>query len=160
MGAVKERLGTPSGEFDFVINLLGGQHIFAGPVLTPFDAHEHILQGFPNTALIHLVQNVSVMQHADMLEKAVGISLRTFQRRRKDNATKPLSQEQSGRTWKFAEVLAKAVTLFGSQEEAEEWLSRPAIGLNQQRPIDLMATTAGVEIVETHLERLQYGVYA
>ena len=28
------------------------------------------------------------------------------------------------------------------------------------RPIDLLATTAGVEIVEQYLERLEYGVYA
>jgi uncharacterized protein (DUF2384 family) len=32
--------------------------------------------------------------------------------------------------------------------------------LNQRRPIDLLATTAGVELVEEFLERLEYGVYA
>jgi len=51
-------------------------------------------------------------------------------------------------------------TALGSQEDAEAWLSRPEIGLNQQRPIDFLATTAGVEIVEDHLERLEYGAYA
>ncbi|MBB4366824.1 putative toxin-antitoxin system antitoxin component (TIGR02293 family) [Bradyrhizobium sp. CIR18] len=54
----------------------------------------------------------------DSLEKAFGMSLRTFQRR-KGAPDKPLSQEQSGRTWKFAEILAKATDVFGSQEEAE-----------------------------------------
>jgi hypothetical protein len=53
---------------------------------------------------------------------------------------KPLNQEQSGRTRKFAEVLAKATTVFGSREEVERWLKRPAIGLEQWRPIDLLAT--------------------
>ena len=33
------------------------------------------------------------------------------------------------------------------------------LGLDQRRPIDLLATTAGVEIVENHLERIEYGVY-
>jgi len=33
------------------------------------------------------------------------------------------------------------------------------MGLNQRRPIDLLATPAGVEMVETFLERLDYGVY-
>lgn len=87
------------------------------------------------------------------------MSLRTFQRR-KDAPDKPLSQEQSGRTWKFAEILAKATDVFGSQEEAEQWLERPAIGLDQRRPIDLLATPAGVELVEQYLTRLAYGVYA
>ncbi|MCP1838249.1 putative toxin-antitoxin system antitoxin component (TIGR02293 family) [Bradyrhizobium sp. USDA 4524] len=87
------------------------------------------------------------------------MSLRTFQRR-KDAPDKPLSQEQSGRTWKFAEILAKATDVFGSQEEAEQWLERPAIGLDQRRPIDLLVTPAGVELVEQYLTRLAYGVYA
>ena len=46
-----------------------------------------------------------------------------------------------------------------SRAEAEQWLERAAIGLDQRRPIDLLATTAGVEIVENHLERIEYGAY-
>ena len=51
------------------------------------------------------------------------MSLRTFQRRR-DTPKRPLSLEQSGRTWKFAEILARATALLGSQESAEQWLER------------------------------------
>jgi putative toxin-antitoxin system antitoxin component (TIGR02293 family) len=86
------------------------------------------------------------------------MSLRTFQRY-KDMPDKVMSHEQSGRTWKFAEILAKATTVFGSQERAEQWLERPATGLNRRRPIDLLSTPAGVELVEDFLERLEYGVY-
>ncbi|MFK4650563.1 hypothetical protein ABIF97_000497 [Bradyrhizobium japonicum] len=46
----------------------------------------------------------------------------------------PLSPEQSGRTWKLAGVLAKATSIFDSMQEAEQWLERPAIGLNRMRP--------------------------
>jgi len=70
-----------------------------------------------------------------------------------------LNQEQSSRTWKFAEILAKATAVLGSKDEAEQWLQRPAIGLAQRRPIDLLATPAGVEMVEDLLERMEYGVY-
>ena len=28
--------------------------------------------------------------------------------------------------WKFAEVLAKATEVFGSQTDAEQWMERPA----------------------------------
>jgi putative toxin-antitoxin system antitoxin component (TIGR02293 family) len=57
-------------------------------------------------------------------------------------------------------LLTKATAVFGTQDEAEQWFERPAIGLNQKRPIDLLTTPAGVKIVEDHLERLAYGVYA
>jgi putative toxin-antitoxin system antitoxin component (TIGR02293 family) len=87
------------------------------------------------------------------------MSLRTRQRQ-KAISEKPLNPERSGRTWKFAEILAKATAVLGSPEEAEQWLERPAIGLDQQRPIDLLSTPAGVEMIEDLLERLEYGVYA
>ena len=83
----------------------------------------------------------------------------TYQRHAAVSA-KPLSPEQSGRTWKLAEILAKAISVFGSKEEAEQWLERPAMGLDQRKPIDLLATPAGVELVEDFLVRLEYGVYA
>lgn len=60
---------------------------------------------------------------------------------------------------KFAEILAKATELFGSRQEAEHWLDRPAIGLNRHRPIDLLATPAGAELVKTFLSQIEFGVY-
>jgi len=146
-------------ELQRVAELLGGVQVFQHPLRTPLDAHEMLLKGLPGKALNHLVENLVVLKRPGSLEKAVGMSLRTFQRR-KDAPSKPLGQEQSGRTWKFAEIFAKATEVFGSQEEAEQWLDRPAIGLDQRRPIDLLATPAGVELVEDFLQRLEYGVYA
>ena len=117
-----------------------------------------LLEGLPGAALTHLVDGFLVLHRTESLEQAVGISLRTFQRH-KDVPRRPLSVEQSGRTWKFAEILARATAVLGSQEEAEQWLERPATGLDQRRPLDLLATPAGVQIVEDFLRRLEYGVY-
>lgn len=141
-----------------VADLLGGPRILSRRITSTLDAHELLLDGLPGSALTHFVSHLVFIQ-TDSLEKAFGMSLRTFQRR-KDTPDKPLSQEQSGRAWKFAEILAKATDVFGSQEEAEQWLERPAIGLEQRRPIDLLATPAGIELVEQYLTRLAYGVYA
>lgn len=149
---------TEAMELQRIANLLGGPRILRHRLTNPLDAHELLLQGLPGEALRHLVDTSVILRKPASLEKAVGISLRTFQRRR-DAPAQPLSQEQSGRTWKFAEILAQATAVFGSREEAEQWLERPAIGLDQRRPIDLLATPAGVAIVEDFLERVKYGVY-
>ncbi|MDQ0392618.1 type II RES/Xre toxin-antitoxin system antitoxin [Labrys monachus] len=142
-----------------VVELLGGSRVFARAMNEPLDAHEMLLEGLPGHALTHLIENLRILPRTASLEKAVGMSLRTFQRRR-DAPSRVLSLEQSGRTWKFAEILARATALLGSQTDAEQWLEQPAIGLNQRRPIDLLSTPAGVEMVENYLERLEYGVYA
>ncbi|PDS99297.1 antitoxin [Rhizobium sp. S9] len=147
------------GELQKIEALLGGSRILSRRLTNALDAHELLLHGLPASALDHLVGTLVVIGKNESLEKAVGMSLRTWQRR-KDTPSKPLSQEQSGRTWKFVEILAKATDIFGSQAEAEQWLERPAVGLDQRRPIDLLATPAGVELVEDHLDRLEYGVYA
>ena len=141
-----------------VAAILGGPRVLKWKLRDPLDAHEMLLRGLPGVALTYLVDSLALLNDPVSLEKAVGISLRTLQRR-KGNPAKPLSQEQSGRVWKFAEILARATAVLGSRTEAEQWLERPAIGLDQRRPIDLLATAAGVEIVENHLERLEYGVY-
>jgi putative toxin-antitoxin system antitoxin component (TIGR02293 family) len=140
-----------------IADLLGGRRNLGSRIESELDAHELLLRGLPGAALDSLVQNLVVIDF-DEASKAIGMSLRTYQRH-KDAPSKPLSLEQSGRTWKFAEILAKATRLFGSQEEAEQWLERPAIGLDQQRPVDLLTTPAGVKLVEDYLGRLEYDVY-
>jgi putative toxin-antitoxin system antitoxin component (TIGR02293 family) len=124
----------------------------------PLDVHEALSHGLPRGALTHLIGHVAVLRDPASLDRAVGVSQRTIQRF-KLAPDKKLSAEQSGRAWKFAEILAKATEVLGSQEEAEDWLKRPAMALNQQRPIDLLATPAGAKLVETLLVRIQYGVY-
>jgi len=141
-----------------VSSLLGGTQILRRALRNTLDAHEMLLRGLPGQALSNLIDSLVILDRTTSLEKAVGISLRTFQRRR-DEPSKLLSKEQSGRTWKFAEILAKATEVLGSQKEAEEWLERPAIGLNRQCPIDLLETPAGVELVEDYLTQIEYGVY-
>jgi putative toxin-antitoxin system antitoxin component (TIGR02293 family) len=142
------------------VELLGGRRTLHRPVRNRLEAHDLLQEGLPGHALNHLVNYVGILRvpHRGSLEKAIGISLRTYQRRR-DALDKRLSLEQSGRTWKFAEILGRAIELFGSQAEAEAWLERPAMALEQRRPIDLLSTPAGVESVEDHLTRLEYGVY-
>jgi putative toxin-antitoxin system antitoxin component (TIGR02293 family) len=142
-----------------VTGLLGGAAVFGRSLGTgALDAHFLIEAGIPNRAVDHLVHSLKVMGQ-ESIEQAIGISLRTLQRKEK-KPRELLSHEQAGRAWQFAELLAKATVVFGAQDAAEQWFERPAIGLNQKRPIDLLTTPAGVKVVEDHLERLAYGVYA
>jgi putative toxin-antitoxin system antitoxin component (TIGR02293 family) len=93
---------------------------------------------------------------------ALGMSPRNFQRRKaaaQKNNRATLSAEESSKLWKFAEILARATKTLGSQQAAETWLSNPQMGLEWKRPVDLLATIQGSELVETLLMRMEYGVY-
>lgn len=137
--------------------LLGGKRVLKQAVTDSLGAHRLIASGLPGEALSYLESRLTVLD-AVAIEKAIGMSLRTLQRRRADPG-QPLSVDQGGRVWKFAEILAKATEVMGSQRDAEEWLTEPAIGLNGYRPLDLLATSAGADLVEAYLGQIEYGVY-
>lgn len=139
--------------------LLGGQRTIRRPIRTSLEAHDLLMHGLPSSALVHLAREVSFLGSDAALEKAIGISTRTLQRRKREEGERVLNTEQSSRTWKFAEILGRATEIFGSREAAEDWMSTPALGLDNRRPIDLLATAIGVEAVEDYLTRIDYGVY-
>lgn len=145
------------GSFAEIVNFLGGKQVFKKSITSKLDVHEIILKGIPGGALTYMVKHIKTMKPVDLVQ-AVGISIRTAQRRA-GTPQKPLNQDQGGRAWKFAEVLTAATRVFGSQTEAEIWLTSPALALDQRRPVDLLSSPAGVEMVEQLLGRLEYGVY-
>src|SRR3546814_2433 len=97
-----------NGEIGVVVNIIGGQTLFNRPILDRLDAHRAIEHGFPASVLSKLVANVAIIQRDDVFQKALGISRRTMFRTKLPDAKKLLSNEQSGRAWKFAEIVAKA----------------------------------------------------
>jgi putative toxin-antitoxin system antitoxin component (TIGR02293 family) len=137
--------------------MMGGTRALGRVVTDDMSAHDVLSTGLPAKALTYLVENLKVIGFDPSLEKAVGLSYRTYLRSKKDR--KHLSLEQSGRAWKFAEILARATSLLGSQEAAEVWLETPAIALDGRRPIDLLSTPAGTAALEIFMGRLEYGVY-
>ncbi|MBV9989770.1 MAG: DUF2384 domain-containing protein [Alphaproteobacteria bacterium] len=147
-----------SDELERVQEIFGGRQALGQVLETGFDAHQMLDKGLKSKALVHLVQKQVKHIPRDAVLKAIGMSERTYQRHKK-TPNKPVSSDQSGRAWKFAEVLAEATRVMGGQDLAEEWLERPALALNRRRPIDLLSTPAGTEMVMNLLGRLKYGVY-
>jgi len=149
--------GEANQELQVISDLLGGRQILGSAIESELEAHELLRRGLPRASVDSLIEKLRIIPVVEASE-ALGVSPRTLQRHKSDPAA-ALDVQQSGRAWKFAEILAKATRVLGSQDEAEQWLKRPAIGLNQERPLDLLTTPAGVKLVEDYLGRLEYSVY-
>jgi putative toxin-antitoxin system antitoxin component (TIGR02293 family) len=156
-GVIEADLKWRAGYLEDVSTLLGGRRVLGSMIESDLEAHELLHRGLPRGALTSLLRKLHGFPVIEVSE-ALGISPRTLQRHKSTPAVY-LDVQQSGRTWKFAEILTKATRVLGSQAEAEQWLRRPAIGLDQRRPVDLLTTPAGVTLVEDYLERLEYDVY-
>lgn len=138
------------------LNLLGGKK-FWNHVRTKSEVHSAIVGGVPYGSLIFLVSNAKGLEEEDVV-KVLGISSRTL-RRQSETPQKTMPADLASKAWMLAETLAKATEIFGSKEEAERWMSKPAMGLDGQRPIDMLQTMQGTEVVDDFLGRLEYGVY-
>lgn len=126
-------------------------------VTSPYEIHRLIEKGFASAGVIKFLEEVDLLQDKKIAVKVLGISERTLYRRRDKPDT--LSPEESGRAWRFAETLTRAEDVFGSTEAAQRWLDTPAIALEGRKPLDLITTPIGHDLVDDLLTRLDYGVY-
>jgi putative toxin-antitoxin system antitoxin component (TIGR02293 family) len=138
-----------------IADVLGGERVLKCRLDDAFDVHRLLVRGLPSRAAHHLVGKLGLLAASPGIERAIGMSRRTLARKKSGY----LSVEQSGRLWRLAEAIAAAIDVFGSRQAAEAWLGRPAMGLNRERPLDLIATPPGQDEVISFLERVKYGVY-
>lgn len=89
------------------------------------------------------------------LSARLGLSRATIVKRK---ATGRLTPDESGKVVCFARLLGHAVHLFGSLEEARQWLKAPQRGLHGAVPLDYAKTDLGAREVETLLTRMDYGI--
>lgn len=71
-----------------------------------------------------------------------------------------LTEQQSDLLMRAALIYAMAHRVFGDPQRANRWMKRPHRGLEGKRPIELLRSRVGAEVVEETLGRIEYGVYA
>jgi len=138
-------------------DLLGGARLIKRRPSSRAEVHAMLVDGIPYAVLFHLTSGIRALPEQDVFN-VVGISERTL-RRQKDTPRKTMPADLASRTWLFAETLAQAAEVFGGREDAERWMSGEVMGLDGARPIDLMRTVQGTELVNEFLARLEHGVY-
>lgn len=140
------------------VEFMAGQRWFKTVPQSRAEIHGALVKGVPYALLVNLVAQLTALK-AEEVADAVGISARTL-RRQKDQPGKLMPPDLASRTWQLAELMVQASAVFGSRAEAERWMARPATGLDGARPIDLLRTLQGAELVTEFLGRLEHGVYS
>lgn len=118
--------------------------------------------------LIHLIQEGLPVHELDALQESLnipmdkliprlGIPKATLHRRK---ARGRLDPGESDRVLRFARLMGRAVTVFGNEDDARQWLSSPQFGLGGAIPLDYAKTEVGAREVENLLGRIEYGVYS
>lgn len=145
--------------FDYapLIALLGGRRVVRRLIQNEEQAHDAVHQGLPARAMIELTRQLPGIDVRE-LQEVMGISARSFARRKASPGTR-LSPHESSNVWRLAQLMTQATRVLGAQEAAERWFSQPALALSNRRPIDLLKTLPGTQLVQDLLTRMEYGVY-
>ena len=89
--------------------------------------------------------------------RIVGLSERSFLRRRKQRKLSPI---ESDRLYRLAEIVAHANRVFEDTAETASWLRAHIPELGEARPLDLLSTEAGTRQVDEVLHRIEHGFVA
>lgn len=95
--------------------------------------------------------------HLDEVAKLLRLNSRTLRRLDKG---KPLNMDISEKLVNLLRLYKLGLEIFGDTATFNSWLRRSIAGLGHQKPIYIMHTAIGIEIIMDELERLAYGVYS
>jgi len=146
------------------LELLGGSktlkiHGLEHQPLSRIELHKAMRRGaFSYAVLDTLLAGLGALKKKDVAD-VLGVSARTLDRQRSAPG-RSMPAGVASRTWMLAETMAKASEVFGGVRQAEAWMDKPAMGLDGCRPIEMLQTLQGAEVVNDFLTRLEYGVYS
>lgn len=127
-----------------VLRLLGGS---VGDTLDAL-----IRSGIPLVALDNL------SEHGVDVTRLGLINRRTLRHRRQKSES--LSSDEGDRLYRLSRIVVLAEDVFGNQEKAARWLSKPRRALDGLSALEAIKTTPGFLAVEELLEQLRHGYVA
>jgi putative toxin-antitoxin system antitoxin component (TIGR02293 family) len=85
----------------------------------------------------------------------MNVSLKTLLRYKQQN--KKLSATKSERVLKLIALYKKGNEIFGDSAAFRRWLEKPAYGLSDMTPLELMHTSGGIDLIREELSRIESG---
>ncbi len=144
--------------FSGIINLIGGQALLKHPIKNNFDWIDLIRNGLPGSVINILAKNISFSE--EEISKIIHISSRSLQRWTKETKNKILDKETSAKTIELASLFSKGASVFGSIDAFTQWLRLNNSALENKKPIELLDTSIGFDIINDELGKIEYGVFA
>ncbi|GMR24383.1 MAG: DUF2384 domain-containing protein [Acidobacteriota bacterium] len=136
-----------------VLELLGGPKSFPGKFETVLDLVDLGERGLTKASLQELANflELSTAQMARLLP----ITERTIQRR---SRSARLSRAVSDHLMEIACVAVRGIDTFGNKEKLLTWMQRPNVALGNRKPMDLLASKLGIDLVIDELGRIEHGL--
>ncbi len=90
-----------------------------------------------------------------MVAKFLHVTSRSLSRYIEDD--RKLDASKSEAILKLIALYKKGTDVLGSKDEFNSWLAKPAFGLRNMVPFQLMETSSGIDLIDEELDRIAYG---
>lgn len=117
------------------------------------------MNGFQLKAALAMILSSTLYSSSDVSKRIIGMSIRTAKKMAAQDEFAKLSPKQSAIALHYAQTLELAITVFGNQRLAEDWLKKPCRSTLGKSPLELIDNSLGFQVVLEYLERMEYGVY-
>lgn len=91
------------------------------------------------------------------LAQILNLSERTLQRK---GASQPISFNTSDKLIELVRLFHKGMHVFNTKELFLAWLHHTSRAFSGEKPIKLIESSLGIELVNDELERIQHGIFA
>ena len=91
----------------------------------------------------------------NLVEFALNKSMKTFRNYKLKKTV--LDANTSEKLLKLFALYSKGIEVFGSLDAFADWLSKPAYGIGNRVPHDLIGTMIGIDLINEELIRIEYG---
>ncbi|MFH0022903.1 antitoxin Xre/MbcA/ParS toxin-binding domain-containing protein [Pseudomonas fluorescens] len=118
-----------------------------------------VSEGFGVSDVQAMISRSALLSSAKLKRRLLGKPARSFERKASGPQLGRLSARKSALVYQYAKILETSISVFGSQQSAEEWLVRPCLRLEGCIPLDLIDNPVGFRLVGDYLERIELGVY-
>ncbi|MBI4764411.1 MAG: DUF2384 domain-containing protein [Deltaproteobacteria bacterium] len=136
-------------EFSNVKQVLGLKE----PIRSPYDLINLGGRGISKSAVARLARHLSI--GLPEMAPLLSVTLRTIQRY---SAEKVFSRAVSERVLRIALVVARGEKVFGGRERFNVWLKEPNAALKEKRPIELLGSDFGIDLILDELGRIEHGI--
>jgi len=142
-------------EFSQIIETLGGEKALGHPIRSRMDLVNLGDRGLKKSSVSHLAKSLSLSMKE--MARLLPVTERTLQRY---GAQQHLSAAVSEQALQIAQVVATGLELFEDREKFLAWLSMPSVPLGGEKPLALLRSRFGIELVLDELGRIAHGIPA
>ena len=135
--------------------LLGGSRLLSREIDSEMDLYEIAVRGIPKKAVVDFAKNIDISMKA--MVAMLNTTERTLQRRKDFDL---LDKDLSEHVLQLAEIYSRGEQVLENIENVKVWLETPNIAFNGKKPIDLISSRYGIQMIMEQLGRIEHGVFS